>query len=210
MARGSSVARSVLYSRLMQKILIALLAVLPAAGAFADEPRADATFRIGVSDYHDLEATDTAFGLGLGYRFTNWLAADAMLAYAPKDLGQSRFSGSRTEGNAGLRVGIGLDKTGVYAAARPGFVKFGEPDEPMACPAIFPPTLVCRLSGERVFATDLMGGFQLATGRGVLRLELGDRLAKYPDPQIGPGGDIVDNGLWTHNFAGSLAIGFRF
>ncbi len=194
----------------MKKLLVSLLAVLPAVGVLADERRADATLRVGLSDYHDLEATDTAFGASLGYRFTNWLAADAMFGYAPKDLGQTAFSGSRTEGNAGLRVGFGLERTGLYAAVRPGFVSFGEPDDPIACPAIFPPTLPCRLAGETVFATDLTGGFQFGSERAVVRFELGDRMMHYSNPKIGPADEVIDNGMWSHNFVGSLAVGVRF
>jgi hypothetical protein len=194
----------------MQKLLVTLLVLVPSTGLFADDRRADATVRVGLTRYDDLEATDTAFGLGLGYRFLSWLAADAQLSYAPKDLGASGFSGSRTEGFAGLRLGPNLDGTTVYVAARPGFVKFGGPDEPIACPAIFPPTLTCRLAEERVFATDLTGGVQLVRNGALLRFEVGDRLAKYPNPTFGPADELIDNGMWTHNLVGSVALGFRF
>ncbi len=194
----------------MKNLLALLIAILPAAGAFADDARADATLRLGISDYDDVDAKDTAFGVGLGYRLMPWLAVDAQFSYAPKDLGQSKFSGHRTEGFAGLRIGPGVDGTGVYVAARPGFVKFSGPDEPIACPAIFPPTLTCNLAGRRLFATDLAGGFQFASERGLLRLELGDRLLKYPNPTFGPADEIIDGSKWTHNLAGSVAVGVRF
>lgn len=194
----------------MKQLLVAVLSLLPATGLIADDARFDATARVGLTRYDDLDATDTAFGLGLGYRVTSWLAADGAFSHAPKNLGASGFSASRTEGSLGLRVGPRLDRTTFYVAARPGFVKFGGPDEAIACPAIFPPTLTCRLAEERVFTTDLTGGLQLVTARGVLRLEVGDRLAKYPNPTFGPADERIDKGMWTHNLAGSVAVGFRF
>ena len=190
---------------------IVLVAVFPATGVVADEPRADASLRLGLTDYHDLDATDFSLGAGLSYRFTSWLATDAVLSLAPSDLGDPAFSGSRTEGALGVRLGPHLERTGVYAAVRPGFVKFSEPNEPTVCILIFPPPLRCTLAtGKSVFALDLAGGLQLSTDRGLLRFEVGDRLVKYPGPvldiETGPSFD----GYWSHNLAASVAVGVRF
>jgi hypothetical protein len=195
----------------MKKFVAALLVVLsPAAGA-ADASRADATLRLGFSDYRAVDSTDVSFGLGLSYRLTSWLATEATLGIAPANIGDPSFSGSRTEGALGLRLGPHLDRDSVYVAARPGFVKFGEPEEPLACILIFPPPLRCSLAGgESVFAMDLAAGLQLTNDRGVLRFEVGDRAMKYPSPSIDADGEVHDNSFWSHNLAASVALGFRF
>jgi len=185
--------------------------VIPSSGVVADEPRADASLRFGLSDYHDLDAIDYSFGAGLSYRFISWLASDAVFALAPSDLGDPAFSGSRMEGSLGFRVGPHLERTSVYAAVRPGFVKFSEPEEPTVCILIFPPPLRCTLAtGKSVFALDLTGGFQLANDRGVLRLEVGDRIVKYPGPVFDVESGPKLDGYWSHNLAASLAVGVRF
>ena len=139
------------------------------------------------------------------------MRTEAALSLAPKDLGDPAFSGSRTEGAMGFRVGPYLARTGVYAAVRPGFVKFSEPQEPTICIAIFPPPLSCTLAtGKSVFALDLAGGLQLQNERGVLRFEVGDRLVKYPGPILDADSEPRFDGFWSHNLAASVAVGLRF
>jgi hypothetical protein len=190
---------------------LVLVAVFPSTGVVADEPRADASLRLGVSDYGRLAATDVSFGVGLSYRLTSWLATDAVLALAPSNLGDPAFSGSRTEGALGFRLGPHLARTGVYAAVRPGFVKFAEPGEPTVCILIFPPPLRCTLAtGKSVFALDLAGGLQLSNHRGLLRFEVGDRLVKYPGPILDADFEPREGGFWSHNLAASVAAGVCF
>jgi hypothetical protein len=190
---------------------VVLLAVLPSARALADEPRADASLRLGLTDYHELDATDFSLGIGFSYRLTSWLATDAALSLAPANLGDPAFSDSRTEGALGFRLGPHLARSGVYAAVRPGFVKFSEPAEPTVCIAIFPPPLSCTLAtGQSVFALDLAGGLQLQNERGVLRFEVGDRLVKYPGPILDADSEPRFDGFWSHNLAASVAVGVRF
>ncbi len=194
----------------MKRLLALLLTLIPVV-ASADDSRADASLRFGYTNYQALDQDDFAFGAGFGYRFTSWLASDASFSYAPKDLGTPAFSGSRTEGALGLRVGPHLDRTGVYLAARPGFVKFDSPGEPTVCILIFPPPLACTLAtGESVFALDMNAGVQLLGDRTVLRLEAGDRLVKYPVPALDRDGDTHFDSFRSHNFAASLSVGWRF
>jgi len=188
-----------------------LVAAFLSTGAGAGESRADAVFRLGISDYGELDATDVSFGVGLSYRLTSWLATDAALSLAPANLGDPAFSGSRTEGALGFRLGPHLARTGVYAAVRPGFVKFSKPDEPTICILIFPPPLRCTLAtGKSVFALDLVGGLQLQNERGVLRFEVGDRIVKYPGPLLDANSEPRFDGFWSHNLAASVAVGVRF
>ena len=196
----------------MKRFVVAFLLVLvPVLPVSASDSRADASLLFGYTDYHALEENDFAVGVGFGYRLTHWLATDASFSWAPKDLGDPAFSGSRTEGALGVRLGPHLDRSGVYVAARPGFVSFAKPDEPTVCILIFPPPLKCTLSnGETVFSLDLNGGVQFQSDRAVLRLEAGDRVVKYPAPVIAGDGGVHDDSFWSHNFAASVSVGVRF
>ena len=186
---------------------------LTAGGSLqAAERRAEVAARASFTDYSQFDESDIGFGGDFSFRLTGWLAADAQLTYSPSDLGEpASFSASRFEGLFGLRGGHRFGRAGVYAAARPGFVEFGEPSGPFACITIFPPPLECTIGGETVFALNYGAGLEFFPGdRVVIRAEVGDLLLKYSGPAFDKDMEVFEEDLWSHNLRVSASIGLRF
>src|SRR3954468_15081103 len=142
----------------------------------------------------EFKGTDAGFGALVSWRALPFLGAEAETNFYPKDLtvnGGAPFSSGRIEALFGISVGPTLG--GVvrpYGTFRMGFVHIQGAPGPLACVAIFPPTLGCSLArGETVIADEIGGGVEWLPGpHGVLRAELGDRLMHYPGPAIDAGG----------------------
>jgi hypothetical protein len=192
--------------------VVAVAAWLAAGSALAQDRPWDATVAASWTDYSQFD--DTSFGLGLSVsrRIANGLAAEMQAGFSPSDLGERPFSGSRFEGYLGLRGGPHLGRHQVFAAVRPGFVKFSEAPAPIACIAIFPPPLACSLAaGETLFAIQLGGGLDLLPSeRSLVRLEAGSLLVKYPGPAIARDQGVFDDALWSHNLRLGVSVGLRF
>jgi hypothetical protein len=189
--------------------LLVLLAATPAARA--GDSRLDASLQLSVTQHGTFDETDVGGGAQISYRLTGWLALDAHLNWFPGDLGDPAFSGSRTQGLLGVKAGPHLGRSGVYAAVRPGFLRFGEAPAPFACILIYPPPLECSVAaGETALALDLMAGYQALLGeRTILRLEVGDGLVRYPGPAI-TDREIEDDAFWKHGLRVTVAVGWRF
>lgn len=189
------------------------MAVGIAAGqAHADERVWDASVAATWTDYSQFDDTSVGLGLSLSRRLSDLFAVEAQLGYSPSDLGELPFSGSRFEGYVGLRGGPHLGRHQVFAAVRPGFVRFSEAPAPIACIAIYPPPLVCSLAaGETLFAVQLGGGFELVPSeRSLVRLEAGSQLVRYPGPAIARDQGVFDDALWSHNLRLGVSVGLRF
>jgi hypothetical protein len=195
------------------RALAIVVALLGLAGlAHAGEPRADASLQLAVTHHGTFDETDVGAGAQLSYRLTSWLAADAHFNWFPGDLGTPAFSSSRTQGLLGLRVGPHLDRGSVYAAARPGFLRFSEAPAPFPCILIYPPPLGCSLAGgTTAFAMDLAAGYQAVPGGDVVvRLEVGDGLVRYPGPALDADGEAHPGAFWKHSLRFTLSVGLRF
>lgn len=180
--------------------------------ANAGQNRTDAGVRVVLTDYSQFDERDVGVGADVSFRLTDWLAADVQVTFFPGDLGDVvPFSGSRTEGLAGIRFGPRFGRTGIFAVVRPGLVRFAEAPDPIACIAIFPPPLVCSLAqGKTVFALNYGGGFDTVVGeRMVVRMEIGDLMLKYPGPGIGRDG-VFETHLWSHNLRATASVGLGF
>jgi hypothetical protein len=194
--------------------VVALGGVLlaPALGHAADPRRADVTLELAATRYGEFDETGVGFGARLSYRAIDWLAVDGGLLFAPGDLGKPAFSGAQREGLFGLRAGPRLGRGSVFAAVRSGFVTFSKAPEPLLCIAIFPPPLRCALAGgHTAFAVTLGGGGEIPFGgHGLVRLEAGDLLLKYPGPALTKDGAVLEDSFWRHNLRAALSVGFRF
>jgi hypothetical protein len=195
----------------VSSVLLGFLLVVVPGWAQAQDRRADVSLQVSVRSLHEFDETEAGFGGRLSYRFSRWLAADGEVNFFPADVGSPAFSGSRLEGLAGVRVGPHLGSTGVYLALRGGAVRFSEAPAPFPCIAIFPPPLVCAIGGDTVPTVQLTGGFEAFPGdRWVVRVEAGDQLLRYSGPAFTPDRDVIDKGLWSHNFKATASVGLRF
>ena len=189
--------------------LILLLLTVPALAA---AQRLD----VGVhaSFVNSGEFDDTSIGVGgrVAWYPASWLGAEAELTVYPNDLGDVRaFSSSQREGLFGVTVGPRLGWVRPFLRFRPGFVTLAEAPAPFACILIFPPPLACQLaSGGTLAAIDFGGGVQFG-GRGVfLRVDIGDRMVRYPGPVFDSQLQVRNEKFWGHDSRVAVGAGVGF
>jgi hypothetical protein len=112
----------------------------------------------------------------------------------------------------GVTIGPRIGRLRPFAKLRPGFVTFREASEPLACILIFPPPLPCRLAvGTTVFALDLGGGIELfPTGRTSVRVDIGDRLVRYPGTVLDRNAMAREAAFFSYDFRFGIGVGLRF
>ena len=143
--------------------------------------------------------------LGVGgrftYNFTDEVSFDTEVNYfstAEVDL-------NRTQGLFGVKAGkrFGNPSVGVFAKARPGFMRFHGDREPGV-----------SVAGTTKFALDLGGVVELyPSKRFIVRIDVGDTMIFYGGETIRrlslPGGPQEQLGT-SHNLQMGIGIGFRF
>jgi hypothetical protein len=170
---------------LITGLLSALVVLLPGSLLAQDRP-----FEIGgqitFTEAGPFDEGDVGVGVRVGWRPRGLLGVEAELNVYPSDVpGEGvAVSSSRVEGLFGVTVGPQLGIVRPFARLRPGFLRYQEAPEPVACILIFPPPLSCQLAaGQTLFAFDIGGGVEVAIGRAMLfRVDIGDRMVRYPDP----------------------------
>jgi hypothetical protein len=158
----------------------------------------------------EFNSTDVGGGVRFAWHPTTMLGAEAEFDFYPRNFGA--FSKSRIEGLFGVTVGPRLGRVRPFAKVRPGVVVFREALAPFSCIAIFPPPLSCSLAaGATVFALDAGGGLEfLPPGRTFLRLDIGDRLMRYPGPTFDNSFTLRSDAFFSHDFRFSVGGGVRF
>ena len=172
--------------------------------------------------------TEPGFGGRFTVNITDYLAAEAQVDFYPNDnRSGSDFAGGRmTTGLFGVKAGKRYERFGIYAKARPGFVRFertfvGFTD---VTPTPQFPDFVPQFRGRTEFATDIGGVLEFyPTRRIVTRFDIGDtiirfkeRTTNFPVVNFGtmpPTVTLVTvplPGQTRHNLQFSAGIGFRF
>ncbi|HEX8128116.1 MAG TPA: hypothetical protein VF527_03375 [Pyrinomonadaceae bacterium] len=171
--------------------------------------------------------TEPGFGARIGYNLTKDFTLEAEGNFFPRE---REFGGGRkSQALFGVKAGKRFEQAGVFAKARPGFVRFSEgdlsrPRPGIACIAVFPPPAACfEATPKTHFAFDLGGVFEYYPSRRTLiRFDAGDTIIRFGehrvpiviDPGSGSGVRQVVVGTapseTTHNFQGSIGIGVRF
>ena len=168
-------------------------------------------------------------GLGgrFGYHFNKYVAAEAEVNFFPDD---ERVGGGRkAQGLFGVKAGRRFQRMGVFAKARPGFLHASagnlKPREDTGCILIFPPPEGCfEPDSTTEFALDVGGVFEIyPTSRAIIRIDAGDTIIRHGERNViavlnpAPGspfsarrGVIRVAAETTHNFQGSVGVGFRF
>ena len=194
-------------------LVCALLCVLGAVPAAA---QSDSRFEVGVQFVAAASAefdTDPGVGAVLSWRPGALWSAEGEIAFYPTGLPQqSQFSRSRIEGLFGVGVGPLVGRVRPFARARAGFLTFRERSEPFPCIAIFPPPLSCVLAGGKtVAAFDVGGGLAIyPTGRTFVRVDLSDRILRYPGPTFDLSGDIRGESFFSDDLRFAIGGGVRF
>ncbi len=168
------------------------------------------------------------FGGRIGYNLTANLAIEAELNFFPNadsfSVPEAFKGGHKIEGLFGAKVGKRFDKVGIFGKARPGFLyaSKGDLQRPglTACITIFPTPASCfETISKSSFAFDLGGVVEIyPTKRTIIRFDAGDTIVHFGERNVplvlNPGALFVTviraPAKTTHNFQGSIGIGFRF
>ncbi|HYX28965.1 MAG TPA: hypothetical protein VE863_10375 [Pyrinomonadaceae bacterium] len=170
------------------------------------------------------ENAETVYGFGgrFGYEVSKNVTLEAESNFFPRD--NVLDDGRKTQAFFGVKAGKRMEKFGVFAKARPGFVRYSRGDYQAVggCIALFPPPVGCFQPVTRTnFAIDLGGVFEFyPTKRTILRFDAGDTLVRLPARNMAAFQTnattiftlvVVPAPAETrHQFQGIVGFGFRF
>lgn len=168
---------------------------------------------------NESRTSDFGFGGRFGYNVSSHFAAEAEVNVFPAD--DDVRAGRKLQGLFGVRAGKKMEKIGVFAKARPGFVRYEKGDyfQARVCPAVSPLPFGCFDPVARTsFAMDLGGVVELyPTSRTIIRFDAGDTIVRLPARLVAM--PQTANGLLLaltvpqetrHQFQVSIGFGFRF
>ena len=167
-------------------------------------------------------ATDYGFGGRFGYNFSKYLAIEAEGNFFPRN--SDLDGGRKTQGLFGVRVGKRFGKFGIFAKARPGFVRYAKGDYRFVSgPAVIPPPLGSFQSvGTTNFAFDIGAVVEFyPSKRTIIRFDVGDtfirqgarNVAAFQFNAPSPGFGLValaESAETRHHPQISVGFGFRF
>jgi hypothetical protein len=202
-------------NQVMTRSALFVLAALAAApSVWAQDARPfEAGVNVTVATISELDATDVGVTGRLAWFPVATIGVEGEIGVSPADIPDSvAISSSRVEGLFGVTVGPRLGRLRPFVRLRPGFLRIGEAPEPVACILIFPPPLSCTLAGGRtLFVADVGGGVSVdVTPATSLRIDVGDRMTRYPGPSFTRDRDVHDSTFFGHDFRLAIGAGWRF
>jgi hypothetical protein len=200
-------------TRLFWAVAVICAAHAAVAGAQTLSGRFEVAAQVTSVSSGQFDAVDTGLGGRVSWRPNSVLGFEAELSVFPRDFPNGRpFSRGRLEGLFGATAGATFDRFRPFARLRPGFVAVQASPEPFACILIFPPPLMCTLaSGRTLAAVDLGGGVDVATtARTFLRVDVGDRMVRYPGPVFDADRIIREHPFFVHELRVAAGGGVRF
>jgi hypothetical protein len=197
-------------------VTILLVCLLPGAGTAAAQ--AASPFEIGVqlvlADSNALDGSDPGIGVRFGWLASPLFGLEAELNVYPRDVPDDgpAISRGRVEALFGATLGPRYGAFRPFARLRPGLLRIGEAPEPVPCILIFPPPLSCVLAGGKtLFALDAGGGIDVSmTNRSFVRIDIGDRIVRYPGPAIDTDGTVRSEDFTGHDLRIAIGGGYRF
>ena len=194
------------------RILICSIALLIPVPAAAQALEASAHF--ASAQWSEFDGTDLGFGGRVTFKPSSLVGIDADLSWYPSEFpGEGTpFSERRFEGLFGVTVGPRLNRLRPFAKFAGGFINTNGTQERIICIAIFPPPLSCAMAADQTLtAFEFGGGVEIdATARSFLRVDVTDRMLKYPGPTLDNDFERHDEGFWGHALKLTLAAGVRF
>lgn len=194
--------------------LAAAVLVLHAASVAAQEARLEVGAQVASARSGPFDAADAGIGGRVAWHPASLVGLEAELNLYPRSFPDRRpFSRTRVEGLFGATMGVTVGRVRPFARLRPGFVDLQEAPDPFPCILIYPPPLQCALArGRTLFALDAGGGVAITvTPRTFVRVDIGDRLVRYPGPamEMDPR-RIHRDAFFGHDFRVATGAGLRF
>lgn len=202
----------------MTRLIVVALAVTALLTGRASAQSSADSFQVGaqltVARSGQFDSTEIGIGGRLSWHPMAMLGIESEIDLYPADFpGDSvPFSAARLEGLFGVTAGPRLARVRPFAKIRAGFLRYSPATEGFACIAIFPPPLNCLMAtgGTRPIF-DIGGGVEVFTGdRTFIRVDVGDRMVRYPGPSFAAGFTLRDTAFFSHDFRVSLGGGLRF
>jgi hypothetical protein len=196
----------------MRRIALPLLFLLVASHAHAQS--FEAGVHVALSQWSDFEGNDVGFGGRLTWKPSTLIGVDADLTWYPSDFPGDTvaFSSNRFEGLFGITVGPRINSFRPFVKGAAGFLDSSAAPEPFACILIYPPPLNCLMAaGQTMTAFEIGGGVEIdATERALIRVDVADRVLKYPGPTFRANREVVDEDFFGHALRFTVGAGFRF
>ncbi len=164
--------------------------------------------------------TVAGFGGRVGYNFSKYLGFEAEGNFFPRD--RDVEGGQKIQGLFGVKVGKRSKRVGLFAKARPGFIRLAKGDYRFGtggCPAVFPPPIGCfQPVAQTNFAVDIGGVVELyPSPRTIVRFDAGDTIVRFGARRVAATSSVFTvpvvfsvGAETTHNFQASVGFGFRF
>jgi len=189
-------------------------AQMPVGRVLSDPARFELGVQVALAQSGQFDARDAGVGGRIAWRPVSLVGLEAELNVYPRGFPDRRpFSRTRVEGLFGVTAGVAFGRIRPFARLRPGFVDVHESPDPFPCILIYPPPLACALaSGRTLFALDAGGGVEVAvTPRTFVRVDVGDRLVRYPGPvfETDPR-RIRERSFFGHDLRLATGAGLRF
>jgi hypothetical protein len=170
----------------MRIVGIASLVLLVACGAGAQERTLDVGAQVAIAAPGQFEGGDVGVGARVAWKPSRLVGVEGEVNVYPQGFPDDRapFSGSRVETLFGVTLGPRLGIIRPFGRVRPAALRYGEAPGPIVCIAIFPPPLSCQLAaGRTLFVVDVGGGVEIdVSRRSYVRIDVGDRIVRYPEP----------------------------
>lgn len=179
----------------------------------SDPARFELGVQVAAAFSSEFDAADAGLGARVSWRPISRVGLEAELNLYPRRFPAERpFSRARVEGLFGVTAEVMFERVRPFARLRPGFVRVRESPDPFACILIYPPPLACTLaSGRTLFALDVGGGVDIiTTSRTFLRVDVGDRVLRYPGPAFDSDRLIRQRPFVSHDFRLATGAGLRF
>jgi opacity protein-like surface antigen len=191
---------------------VLLLSVLSSPAASAQSFDLSANFI--AAQWSEFDDTDLGVGGRLAWKPVPLVGIEGDFNWYPSGYPDSRFGFSdyRFEGLAAVTIGPQMGRLRPFARAGVGFLKTARSEEPIVCPAIFPPLVGCQLAlGATMPAFEIGGGLEYSTtARTFLRFDAAWRFLKYPGPSMTNNLESKPDGFWGGHLKLAFGGGIRF
>ncbi len=161
----------------------------------------------------ELRGHDVGLGVRAAWHPIASAGIEAEVTLYPDDFpGGRAFSRRRVEVLAGVTAGPRLGSVRVVGRVRPGLLRVSPASGPFPCILIYPPPLACVLaSGRTLPVVELGGGVEVpAASAAFFRIDLGDRLIRYPGPALDHTRTPRTRAFVAHGLRLAVGAGWRF